>query len=202
MLTPNQILLIVAAYLIGAIPFGLLISRALADKDPRQLGSGNIGATNVLRAGGRLPGFLTLVADIGKGAAPVAIAVYTFDEVTIAMVAAAAFLGHIFPIYLRFHGGKGVATMFGVMIPWQPWAALIAFAVWLTVFKLSRYVAVASITAAAALPLSVWLTGASGTCLLTTAGIALVVAGRHKGNIQRLLAGTEPMAGKKRQASA
>lgn len=199
-MSPSAIILTGAAYLIGAIPFGLLFSRAFGGEDPRRIGSGNIGATNVLRAGGRLPGLLTLFADIAKGALPVAVAASWFDERVIAAAAAAAFLGHIFPVYLRFRGGKGVATMFGVMLPWQPWAALAAFIAWFAVLKLSRYVAVASITAAVVLPFSVWLLGASGICIATTAGFALLVAVRHHQNIRRLLAGTEPTTDEDRRA--
>jgi len=125
------IIAILAAYLLGAIPFGLLFARWLTGKDPREHGSGNIGATNALRTSGKKVGILTLLADIGKGSLAVALAGYLQDDMTlVAAVALAVFVGHVFPIYLKFKGGKGVATMFGVLIPWLPWVAIAAFVVW------------------------------------------------------------------------
>jgi len=184
---------VVAAYLIGAIPFGLLFARLLTGKDPRQHGSGNIGATNAMRTGGKKVGALTLLADILKGTVPVAIALALgSDELLIGAVALAAFLGHIFPVYLGFKGGKGVATMFGVVIPWLPWVAVGAFVVWFISFKLTRYVSLASIVAGISLPLFSLLMQASwvafGVCMVLGALMIL----RHQSNIQRLIAGDEP----------
>jgi len=191
---------ILAAYLLGAIPFGLLLSRIISKRDPREHGSGNIGATNAMRTGGKLVGVLTLLADIVKGVVPVALAMTTgWAEVWIAAIALAAFLGHIFPVYLKFKGGKGVATMFGVMIPWQPWAAVIAFAVWLLSLRLSGYVSLASILAGLSLPLAAWGLGASIPCLTVCGVLACLMILRHAGNIRRLLDGSEPSTIKDRK---
>jgi len=195
-----SLLLIIAAYLLGAVPFGLVFSRWLIGKDPREFGSGNIGATNVERIGGKKIGLLTLAADIIKGAIPVAIAMQIgnngqSNEWLIAATAIAAFLGHIFPVYLQFKGGKGVATMFGVLLPWQPQVALIAFAVWLSAVLLSRYVALASILAGLSLPLSAWLFGASTAALYACLLFFVLMSVRHKTNVQRLFNGTESRVG-------
>lgn len=191
---------VVSAYLVGAVPFGLLFARLLTGKDPRQHGSKNIGATNALRTGGKLVGILTLIADIVKGAVPVAIVMMLEKgESLLALVALAAFFGHIFPVYLGFKGGKGVATMFGVLIPWAPWVAVASFAVWLLVFRLSRYVSLASISAGATLPVAAW--ALSGSLWLVAVGAILgcVMIVRHHGNIRRLLAGDELKVGGDKQ---
>jgi len=195
-LTPEHILLITVAYLFGAIPSGLLFARWLAGKDPREYGSGNIGATNALRTGGKAIGLLTLIADIGKGALPVAWAVvHASGETMIALTAIAAFLGHIFPIYIGFRGGKGVATMFGVLLPWQPWIAVIAFCVWLLALGAWRYVALASILAGFTLPVSAWLLHASTACISASVLFCLLMLIRHHGNIRRMMAGKEGRVG-------
>ena len=189
---------VLAAYLVGAIPFGLLFARLLTGKDPRQHGSGNIGATNAMRTGGKMVGILTLLADIIKGAVPVALAMaYGDDELLVAAVALAAFFGHIFPIYLGFKGGKGVATMFGVVIPWLPWAAVGAFAVWFISFKLSHYVSLASIAAGVSLPLFSLLLQASWASFWVCTILGALMIIRHQSNIKRLIAGDEPRAGQK-----
>ncbi len=184
---------VLAAYLLGAIPFGLLLSRLISKRDPREHGSGNIGATNALRTGGKLVGALTLLADMAKGAAPVALAVYGgWSEFWIAAVAVAASLGHVFPVYLKFQGGKGVATMFGAVLPWLPWAALTALLVWLLSLKISHYVSLSSVLAGCALPLAAWGFGASVPAIVASGFFGLLMTLRHAGNIRRLLDGTEP----------
>jgi len=181
-----------AAYCIGAIPFGLLLSKWLSGKDPRQHGSGNIGATNAMRAGGKLVGALTLLADIGKGAIPVLLAIAAgFSETWIAAIAVATFIGHIFPVYLKFQGGKGVATMLGVMLPWQPWAAVLGLLIWVVALKVSHYVSLASILAALALPMLIYFTAGSVPALLAAMLFASLVTIKHASNIKRLLDGTE-----------
>jgi len=186
----------IAAYLIGAIPFGLLFARWLTGRDPRSHGSGNIGATNAMRTGGKKVGALTLLADVLKGTIPVAIAMMLDSEpMLIAAVALAAFIGHIFPVYLRFKGGKGVATMFGVVIPWMPWVAVGAFAVWLVVFRSTRYVSLASIIAGIVLPLFAWLSGASVEAILLSLALGCLMTARHHTNIGRLWLGVEPKTG-------
>ncbi|MDQ6959657.1 MAG: glycerol-3-phosphate 1-O-acyltransferase PlsY [Mariprofundaceae bacterium] len=194
-LSLEDILLIAVAYLLGATPFGLIFTRWLTGKDPREHGSGNIGATNVSRTGGKGIGLLTLAADIGKGALPVAWAVHAASETVIALAATAAFLGHIFPIYIGFKGGKGVATMFGVLLPWQPWIAAIAFCVWLLALRAWRYVALASILAGFSLPASAWLFHASTACISTSSLFCLLMLIRHHSNIRRMMAGEEDRVG-------
>jgi len=193
---------ILAAYLLGAIPFGLLFARWLTGKDPREHGSGNIGATNALRTSGKKVGVLTLLADIGKGSLAVALADYLQDDMTlVAAVALAAFVGHVFPIYLKFKGGKGVATMFGVLIPWLPWVAIATFIVWFLLFKLTRYVSLASVVAAIMLPLFTWLFGIfswssnDSSSLFACVILGALVIARHIGNMRRILAGEEPKTG-------
>jgi len=201
-LSIESLLLIAAAYLLGAIPFGLLLTLWLTGRDPREFGSGNIGAPNASRTGGKKVGLLTLFADIAKGALPVAIAVQMHDEWLVAATACAAFLGHIFPVYLRFKGGKGVATMFGVLIPWQPLAGVIAFTVWLAALGITRYVAVASILAGLVLPLAAWLLGASLPAMLACMLFCVLMSLRHRSNVERLLAGTENRVGGSRKSAA
>lgn len=188
----TEILAIVAAYLIGAVPFGLIFARILTGKDPRQHGSGNIGATNALRTSGKAVGALTLLADIVKGSIPVAIAIAVeAEELLVGAIALAAFLGHIFPVYLGFKGGKGVATMFGVIIPWMPWVAAGAFAVWLVAFKVSRYVSIASMLSGLALPAFALILQDEWLPVIVCAFLGLVMIIRHQSNIVRLLAGEE-----------
>lgn len=191
------ILTVTGAYLLGAIPFGLLLSRAITKRDPRDHGSGNIGATNAMRTGGKLVGILTLVADIAKSMIPVAVAVaMELSEIWIGAIAAASFVGHIFPIYLKFKGGKGVATMLGAMLPWQPLASLLGMLIWIVLMWATRYVSLASIAGALALPLLVWMTGGSLPALLVSMLFASLVTAKHASNIRRLLDGTELAMGK------
>jgi len=200
MIPPDFWLWLAGAYLLGGIPFGLLFSQALSNKDPRQYGSGNIGATNALRTGGKMVGALTLLADIGKGALPVLLVLYTTasNELLMVCVALAAFLGHVFPVYLRFRGGKGVATMLGVLLPWLPMITIIALVVWLAIFFSSRYVALASIIAAALIPVLVFVFHSGGQpTQWATIVLAVLVVLRHTGNIQRLLRHEEPKTGVK-----
>ncbi len=201
MAAPEIALLIALGYLAGSIPFGLLFSKLLARSDPREIGSGNIGATNALRAGGPLVGALTLAADIGKGALPVWLAMRAgAADGLLALVAAAAFLGHLFPVWLKFRGGKGVATMFGVALPWMPGAAALAFAVWLAALKTSRYVSLASIMAGIALPPAAWLAGAGETAIWLCVFLGAMMIWRHRANIRRLIDGTEPTTRQDRKA--
>ncbi len=194
---------VVAAYLLGSVPFGLLLTKLLSHRDPREYGSGNIGATNAMRTGGKLVGGLTLLADIAKGMIPVLLALLVgLPEAWIAAIAAATFLGHIFPLYLGFKGGKGVATMLGVMLPWQPVAAGIGMLVWFIALKTSHYVSLSSILAAVLLPLLIVSTGGSVPALLVGMAFAALVTWKHAANIKRLMDGTEPSTGKKRVDSS
>jgi len=191
---------ILAAYLLGAIPFGLVLSKLMTGQDPRQHGSGNIGATNAMRTGGKLVGALTLCADISKGAAPVALAIiFQFSETGIAAIAVATFIGHIFPVYLKFQGGKGVATMLGVMLPWQPLAAVFGLLIWIAALLISRYVSLASILAALALPLLIVASNDSLPALLAGMVFAGLVTIKHSSNIKRLVNGEESSIGTKKK---
>jgi len=185
------------------VPFGLLLSKALCKRDPRDYGSGNIGATNAMRTGGKLVGALTLLADIGKGAIPVSLALLAKQpESQVAAIAVATFLGHIFPVYLKFRGGKGVATMLGVILPWQPLIAAIGLFAWLILLKITRYVSLSSILAAVLLPLTLAFSDASTPALLAGTIFASLVTLKHAGNIRRLLNGTEPSIGNPRKAGS
>jgi acyl phosphate:glycerol-3-phosphate acyltransferase len=188
-----------AAYLLGSIPFGFLIVKLLGAGDIRFRGSGNIGATNVAREAGALPGLATLLLDGGKGYLSVGIAAHVTDGNSrwIILAALLTLVGHIFPIWLRFQGGRGVATGAGVFLPicWQAVAG--ALIVWILVLAFWRYVSLASISAAAALPLLVYLLYAPGHAppqsisAGASFGMLLIIA-RHRSNIVRLLRGTEP----------
>jgi glycerol-3-phosphate acyltransferase PlsY len=194
-------LAIVAAYLLGAIPFGLLFARMLSDVDPREHGSGNIGATNAMRSGGKLVGILTLLADIAKASLPVALGIaLDWNDAWIAALGLASLVGHCFPVWLRFKGGKGVATMFGVLIPWMPGVALATFILWFLVYKISRYVSLASIIAALSIAPWVWFSDGTLEALWSGFFIGALVTIRHISNIKRLLEGTESRAVKKTQA--
>ncbi|MGA7626035.1 MAG: glycerol-3-phosphate 1-O-acyltransferase PlsY [Candidatus Acidiferrales bacterium] len=191
-----------AAYLLGSIPFGLLMAKAFGGQDIREVGSGNIGAANVMRNIGKLPGILTLALDAAKGYVAVWLAShYNAGNIRWMMVAAIfAVIGHMFPIWLSFQGGKGVATGLGVFLPicWQAVAAGIVL--WLLVVVFWRYSSLGSIAAAAALPIFVYLLYAPGHAppeivSFGTVLIAVLVIFKHRSNIQRLIAGEEPRLG-------
>lgn len=180
-------------YLLGSIPFGLLITRAAGLGDVRSIGSGNIGATNVLRTGNKGLAALTLVLDALKGAAAVLIAARWGAELGIA-AGFAAFLGHLFPIWLGFKGGKGVATYLGVAAAFA-WQAALAFAaVWLAVAFLTRYSSLAALVAAIAVPLTLFLIGRVDYAVVI-AVMSVLVYVKHRANISRLMNGTESRIG-------
>ncbi len=179
------------AYLVGSIPFGLILTRLAGLGDVRQIGSGNIGATNVLRTGRKGLAAATLLLDAGKGALAVA-AAQGFGGDFAAVAALAAVLGHLFPVWLRFKGGKGVATSAGVLLAYNPPAAFAIIATWLVVALLSRYSSLAALTAAILAPLWAWLFGPHATLPIAVVGIiALLVVMRHADNIGRLMRGAE-----------
>jgi len=188
-------------YLAGSIPFALLVSRALRLPDPRSYGSGNIGATNVLRSGSRVAALATLAGDAAKGWAAVLVA----SELGLASGPAAlagfsAFVGHLFPVWLRFRGGKGVATAAGVLIAFDWRLGLVAFAAWLVVAAATRYSSLGAIVAAlAAPPVAWWLLG-PGPMFAAVAAMALLLVARHRANIRKLLRGEESRIGEKRAA--
>ena len=191
--------LLLLAYLLGSIPWGLVLNRAFARDDIRLKGSGNIGATNVIRETGVIPGLLTLAGDFLKGAVPVYLALLAFgpaggsDDVYLLSIVLAAFLGHLFPIYLKFRdGGKGVATAAGCFAVVSPAAVLAAVAVFIAVLLIARRVSAGSLSAAAFLPAAVWLAADSSRMTTTAAIVALFIFIRHRDNLKRLLAGKEP----------
>ena len=189
----------VAAYLLGSIPFGVILSRLFGGTDVRKAGSGNIGATNVARVAGPLAGILTLILDAGKGAAAVLFAGrFSNDNATWMMIAGlTALVGHCFPVWLKFKGGKGVATAAGVFAALCPLACLAAVILFLLVVIFWRYVSLGSISAAAAMPLLIYFLWAPRHAppLVVTIGtllIAALIIYKHDGNLQRLVEGVEP----------
>ena len=193
----------VGGYLLGSIPFGVILTRLVTGEDVRSIGSGNIGATNVLRTGRKDLAFATLILDAGKGAAAFLIAQALFPGVpAIAAVAGgAAFLGHLFPVWLGFKGGKGVATFFGLLLAAAWPLGLMAGATWLIVAALFRMSSLAALVAAAAAPLFALLPlplmglPASGPVLALSAATAALIWIRHHQNVARILKGTEPRIG-------
>ena len=204
------LLVAVIAYLVGSIPTGYLMARAKGI-DIRSVGSGNIGATNVFRILGKGPGIVVLLIDALKGYIPAKLLPMVFapdviaeglKHQNIAIVAGFfAIIGHNYTCWLRFKGGKGVATSAGVLIAWVPMALLIALGTWIVVFAVSRYVSLASILAAVVLPFAVWGTGERGTMIGIATVISLLAIYKHRANIQRLIAGTENRIGKKKVQS-
>ena len=186
-------LLLLAAYLIGAIPTGVILTRLTGGEDIRSAGSGNIGATNVYRVAGRKLGIITLLGDCLKGVLPLVIAQQGFDLAPsgIALVALAAFIGHCYPIYLGFKGGKGVATALGIFLVLSPLSVLCLLAVFGLILWKWRYISLASISAAATVPLLVLLFEGSFALFLAALIIAAIVIWKHRANIERLRSGTE-----------
>lgn len=183
--------LVFGAYLIGAIPSGVLVSRLGGKADPRLSGSGNIGATNVMRVSGRLTGALTLALDVTKGAGPTLVAALLLAPWQTALVGVAAFVGHIFPVYLRFRGGKGVATALGVWLIWSPAsfvavAAIIVFLAWRT-----GQMSVGSLAGCGSAPLWLLINHCPPAMLWAAIVMSGLIAWRHKDNIVRLRGGAE-----------
>ena len=188
----KHILILALSYLLGSIPFGLLIAKWWAKVDVRKHGSGNIGMTNVLRTTGAFCAALTLIGDMGKGMAAVLIARSFIGGDTFPLVAGlAAVFGHNWPIFLRFKGGKGVATIAGLLVADKPWVAAVLVTIWLAVLFASRYISLASIVVAVCLPIVLLFFGAPWLELLLALMMAAVTVFRHRSNIERLRAGTE-----------
>lgn len=198
MLAIRPILSILGSYLLGAVPFGLFFARIFSNIDVRTIGSGNIGATNVLRAAGKKAAILTLLADALKGLIPVLIVKALFQDDTITVLTgAAAILGHNFPVYLNFKGGKGVATSYGVVLGISPWIGFICLLIWLFAAFLWRYSSLAALVAFACYPALTFLTNASSKPFtMLSLSIFGMIYYRHRENIKRLLAGTEQKIGK------
>jgi glycerol-3-phosphate acyltransferase PlsY len=184
-------------YLLGSIPFGVIVTRLGGAGDIRKVGSGNIGATNVLRTGRRDLAALTLIGDAGKGAAAVLIAGALFGPPAAALAGGAAFVGHIFPVWLGFKGGKGVATFFGVLIAACWPVGLTAGAIWIAMAAVFRISSLAALTSAALAPLLLFVFHQATTPkLVLTVGMAVLIFIRHHANIRRLLHNEEPRIGR------
>jgi glycerol-3-phosphate acyltransferase PlsY len=191
MLEPWLVLL--AGYLLGSIPFSFLVARLSGVADVRAVGSGNVGATNVMRAAGRRAGVLAFVLDAGKGAAAstLALALAPLPPQP-ALAAVGAVLGHMYPVGLGFRGGKGVATGAGAFLPLVPLAGGAALVVFALAMAVTRYVSLASLAGAACLALVAWLGGAEGSVWRAASGLALLIAWRHRRNLERIACGVEP----------
>jgi glycerol-3-phosphate acyltransferase PlsY len=195
-------LAVLAAYLVGSLSFAVIVSRSMGLADPRSYGSKNPGATNVLRSGNRVAAVLTLAFDALKGYVPVWVAIALapragFGEATIAAVGLAAFVGHLWPVFFRFQGGKGVATAAGVLMAFNPWLGLATLLTWVIVAAFFRYSSLASIVAAAFAPFYQALIWDIDTLWLAMVVMGLLLVWRHEANIRKLIAGTESRLGGK-----
>jgi glycerol-3-phosphate acyltransferase PlsY len=190
-----EFFLVVFAYLLGSVTSGYVLGK-LAGVDVRKTGSGNVGATNVARVVGKRQGILTLLFDMAKGLLPVMIAQRLDLGITvIALTGVAAFLGHLYPLYLKFKGGKGVATALGVLLALAPLAGAVLLLIFAIVAGCSRIISLASIVAAAAAPVTLWTLSYAPPVVGTGAFFGAMIVCRHRSNIRRLLAGTEPRLG-------
>ena len=198
------VLAAVAAYLVGAVPVGYLVARLFGVADIRRHGSGSIGATNVLRTAGRLPGIVTLVGDIAKGYLAVALAGWIDDGAPrgLAVGAVAAVVGNCWSLFLGFRGGKGVATGLGALLRLTPLATLAALPVFLVVVITTRFVSLGSLLGAACVPFGALALGAPRPAVAGAAAVAAIVVLRHHENIARLRAGTERRLGERRASGA
>jgi glycerol-3-phosphate acyltransferase PlsY len=190
-------LMVLAAYLLGSVSFAIVVSRVLALPDPRSYGSKNPGATNVLRSGSKTAAALTLLGDAAKGWLAVWLASKLAGTLPAAGLAAplaglAAFAGHLFPVFHRFQGGKGVATAGGVLLGFDPWLGLATIATWVVIVLLFRISSLAALAAALFAPCYAWWLFGLRPLLAAVAAIALLLVWRHRANIGRLMAGTEP----------
>jgi glycerol-3-phosphate acyltransferase PlsY len=193
----NFFLLILFSFVMGSIPFGAAIAR-VKGINLREVGSGNIGATNVLRSAGRIPAVLTLAGDIMKGAIPVVIANSLLrDPLTIGIIGLSAISGHIFSVFLSFKGGKGVATSIGVLLAYSPLVAVITVVLWLAVAGITRYSSLGAVVSFAVLPLSMYLFDPVREKMIVSAIITILLLLKHVDNIQRLIRGTESRIGEK-----
>jgi acyl phosphate:glycerol-3-phosphate acyltransferase len=195
MLWQNPALALLIGYFLGSIPFGLILTKLFGAGDLRQIGSGNIGATNVLRTGRKGLAAGTLLLDMAKGAAAVCIARLISPDLAM-LGGVGAFFGHLFPVWLRFKGGKGVATMFGIAVALAWPIGLIYALVWLATLAVTRISSAGGMAAAAAAPIAALFLGKAGEAVMLL-GLALIVVVKHSDNIKRLVDGTEPKVGQK-----
>ncbi|MFB0936426.1 MAG: glycerol-3-phosphate 1-O-acyltransferase PlsY [Propionivibrio sp.] len=199
------VLAVLAAYLLGSVPFAVVCSRIFGLADPRSYGSKNPGATNVLRSGNKAAAAMTLLGDMAKGWLAVFLAQalgpkYGLLDGLVGAVALAVFFGHLYPVFLKFKGGKGVATAAGVLLALDPALGLITLGIWLAIAFTLRYSSLAALVAAAAAPVTAFLFWGGGTLLLVVGIIAMVLIVKHWANLQRLMAGTEPKIGAGKKA--
>lgn len=194
-MTTSHLIALAVGYLLGSIPFGLLLTRLSGRGDIREIGSGNIGATNVLRTGSKGLAALTLLLDAAKGALAVMLA-HRFWPEAVSYAAAGALVGHLYPVWLRFRGGKGVATLLGILIPLLPVAAAVYALVWIGLLLVIRISSVAGMAAAASAPVTAAIVGETALFPMLL-GFALLIIWKHKDNIRRLAKGEEPRVGRK-----
>jgi acyl phosphate:glycerol-3-phosphate acyltransferase len=203
-------LVVAGAYILGSIPWSYLIVRLIKGMDVRRVGSGNVGATNVLRTAGKSAGLAALALDAAKGVAAVWIAVRLgLQPAWVGAAAVAVVLGHVFPVFLGFRGGKGVATAAGALGTLAPWALLAAVVVFAAVVVASRYVSLGSICAVLVFPLALWLANRGGwpavtpnAIVVAAAAVAALIVIKHQSNLRRLLAGTERRIGQPKENAA
>jgi glycerol-3-phosphate acyltransferase PlsY len=200
------LLAVAGAYLIGSLSFAVIVSRVMGLADPRTFGSKNPGATNVLRTGNRAAAVLTLALDALKGYVPVVLALvfgprFGLGELTVAFVGLAAFLGHLWPLYFRFQGGKGVATAAGVLLALNPGLGLATLVSWAVIAAFFRYASLASIVAAAFAPFYQMLIWGAEPAMAAIVPMSLLLIWRHQGNIRKLIAGSESKIGHKTPAA-
>ncbi len=194
----STLIFVAAAYLLGSVSFAVVTSRAFGIADPRTYGSGNPGATNVLRSGKKLAAALTLLGDAAKGWGAVMLAMhFSLNEAQVALVAMAVFLGHLFPVFLGFKGGKGVATALGVLLALNAWLGLAALMTWLAMALVFRYSSLAALAAAVGAPIYAALLGLPHLLIAACAFMSLLLIWRHKQNIYNLLKGSETRIGRK-----
>jgi glycerol-3-phosphate acyltransferase PlsY len=199
----TELLCALGGYLAGSIPFAILVSRVMALPDPRTYGSKNIGATNVLRSGNRLAALVTMLGDIFKGwLAVMAVRLLGLPVELVALTGFAAFLGHLFPVWLRFKGGKGVATAAGVLVAFDWRLGLAVIATWLTIAVVTRYSSLAAVVTALFAPVACWLILGTGPVLWAVIAMSVLLVARHHANIRKLLRGEESRIGQKKKDNA
>ena len=187
----------VLSYLLGSLSTGVVVARLFGLQDPRATGSKNPGATNLLRYGGKTAAVLTLTGDILKGVVAILVArAFTDDAAILALVGFAVFIGHLWPVFFGFRGGKGVATALGVWLALNPWVGLLLIATWLTMAVLFRYSSLAALAAAVAAPLYVYLLMPQPAYFAMMVAMSALLVFRHRANFRRLLAGTETKIGR------
>jgi glycerol-3-phosphate acyltransferase PlsY len=203
----TTLIFVVCAYLIGSVSFAVLMSKAFGLADPRSYGSGNPGATNVLRSGKKAAAVLTLIGDAAKGWLAVFLAIHFAPHdgvglITVALVSLAVFLGHVFPVFLKFKGGKGVATALGVLLAISVWMGLFVLGTWLLVAVVFRYSSLAALVAAIVAPVFAMLSHLRPELVLGVATMSLLLIWRHKTNIQNLMTGKESKIGGGKKSDA